>query len=114
MIAGHNVVVSPRAAVVQTKYVEEGEVVAAGTPLFTLVDLHDIWLRAYVPEDQIAEVEVGQGARVSIDSFPNRIFEGRVVEISSKGEFTPVNVQTVGDHVKTVILRSRSSSPTTI
>jgi len=102
VIAGHNVVVSPRAAVVQTKYVEEGEVVAAGTPLFTLVDLHDIWLRAYVPEDQIAEVKVGQGARVSIDSFPNRIFEGRVVEISSKGEFTPVNVQTVGDRVKLV------------
>jgi len=45
---------------------------------------------------------VGQGARVSIDSFPNRIFEGRVVEISSKGEFTPVNVQTVGDRVKLV------------
>jgi len=102
VIAGHNVVVSPRAAVVQTKYVEVGEVVAAGTPLFTLVDLHDIWLRAYVPEDQIAEVKVGQGARVSIDSFPNRIFEGRVVEISSKGEFTPVNVQTVGDRVKLV------------
>ena len=102
VIAGHNVVVSPRAAVVQTKYVEEGEVVAAGTPLFTLVDLHDIWLRAYVPEDQIAEVKVGQDARVSIDSFPTRIFEGRVVEISSKGEFTPVNVQTVGDRVKLV------------
>ena len=108
VIAGHNVVVSPRAAVVQTKYVEEGEVVAAGTPLFTLVDLHDIWLRAYVPEDQIAEVKVGQDARVSIDSFPTRIFEGRVVEISSKGEFTPVNVQTVGDRVK-LVFASRSA-----
>jgi len=102
VIAGHNVIVSPRNAVVQTKNVEEGEVVAAGASLYTLMDLQDIWLRAYIPEDQIRRVRVGQAAHVSIDSFPGRVFEGRVVEISSRGEFTPGNVQTRGDRVKLV------------
>jgi HlyD family secretion protein len=100
VIAGHNVIAAPRDAVVQTRNVEEGEVVAAGTPLYTLIDLRDIWLRAYVPEDQIARVKVGQIAHVSIDSFPGRVFEGRVEEISSRGEFTPGNVQTREDRVK--------------
>jgi HlyD family secretion protein len=102
VIASHNAVISPRNAVVQVKNVEEGEVVAAGTVLYTLIDLQDIWLRAYIPEDQIGRVEVGQAVRVSIDSFPGRIFQGRVTEISSKGEFTPGNVQTRGDRVKLV------------
>ncbi|HLJ59366.1 MAG TPA: efflux RND transporter periplasmic adaptor subunit [bacterium] len=100
VIAGHNVITAPRDAVVQTRNVEEGEVVAAGTPLYTLIDLSDIWLRAYVPADQIARVKVGQVAHVSIDSFPGRVFEGRVEEISSRGEFTPGNVQTREDRVK--------------
>jgi len=102
IIAGHNVITAPRAAVVQAKNVEEGEVVAAGAVLYTLIDLGDIWLRAYVSEDQIARVKIGQIAHVSIDSFPGRIFEGRVTEISNRGEFTPGNVQTRGDRVKLV------------
>jgi len=99
-IAGHNVIAAPRDAVVQVKDVEEGEVVAAGTPLYTLIDLRDIWLRAYLPENLIGRVRVGQIVHVTIDSFPGRVFEGRVEEISSHGEFTPGNVQTREDRVK--------------
>jgi HlyD family secretion protein len=102
VIAGHNVIVSPRNAVVQVKNVEQGEVVAPGTVLYTLIDLSDIWLRAYVPQDQIGRVKVGQAANVTVDSFPGRTFAGRVTEISSKGEFTPGNVQTRGDRVTLV------------
>ncbi|HYM90524.1 MAG TPA: efflux RND transporter periplasmic adaptor subunit, partial [bacterium] len=102
VIAAHNVITAPLGAVVQTKYVQQGEVVAAGTPLYTLIDLQDIWLRVYIPEDQIGRVKVGEAALVTIDSFPGRIFQGRVIEISSHGEFTPGNVQTRGDRVKLV------------
>ncbi len=102
VFSGYNTIVSPRDGVIQTKNVEEGEVVAAGTALFTLIDLQDIWLRVYIPEDQIGRVKVGQVAHVSVDSFPGRVFDGRVVEISSHGEFTPGNVQTQGDRVKLV------------
>ncbi|HEX4836505.1 MAG TPA: efflux RND transporter periplasmic adaptor subunit, partial [bacterium] len=102
VISGHNTILSPRDGVIQTKNVEEGEVVAAGAPLYTLIDPRDIWLRVYIPEDQIGRVKVGQVAHVSVDSFPGRVFEGRVAEISSHGEFTPGNVQTRGDRVRLV------------
>ncbi len=102
VIAAHNVITSPLAAVVQAKNVQEGEVVSAGTALYRLIDPHDIWLRAFIPEDQITRVELGQTAHVTVDSFPGRVFDGRVTEISSRGEFTPGNVQTRGDRVKLV------------
>jgi multidrug resistance efflux pump len=102
VLASHNVVTSPLDGVVQSKNIQEGEVVSAGTSLYTLIDLQDTWLRAFIPEDQIARVKVGQAAHVSVDSFPGRIFQGHVTEISSRGEFTPGNVQTRGDRVKLV------------
>jgi HlyD family secretion protein len=102
VIAAHNIITSPLNAIVQTKYVQQGEVVAAGTPLYTVIDLQDIWLRTYIPEEQIGRVKIGQAARVSVDSFPGRVFQGRVIEVSSRGEFTPGNVQTRGDRVKLV------------
>jgi HlyD family secretion protein len=102
VIAGHNTIQAPRDGVIQTKNVEEGEVVAAGAALYTLVDPQDIWLRVFIPEDQIGRVRIGQVAHVSVDSFPGRIFEGRVIEKSGRGEFTPGNVQTQGDRVKLV------------
>ena len=102
VISGHNTITAPRDGVIQTKNVEVGEVVAAGAALYTLIDPQDIWLRAYIPEDQIDRVRVGQVAHVTIDTFRGRVFEGRVTEISSKGEFTPGNVQTREDRVTLV------------
>lgn len=102
VVAGRNTITAPTAGVVLTKHIEAGEVVAAGTAIFTLIDPQDIWLRVYIPEDQIGRVRVGQQARVMVDSFPGRAFPGRVIEISSQAEFTPVNVQTREDRVKLV------------
>jgi len=45
---------------------------------------------------------LGQRAEVTVDTFPGRVFAGRVSEISSRAEFTPGNVQTKEDRVKLV------------
>jgi len=55
-----------------------------------------------VPQDQIGRVKLGRAANVTVDSFPGRVFPGRVTAISSRGEFTPGNVQTRGDRVTLV------------
>ncbi len=102
VVAAHNTITSPLDGVVLTKNIQAGEVVAAGTSIFTVIDPKDIWLRVYIPEDQIGRVRLDQRVRVTVDTFPNRIFEGRVIEISSKAEFTPVNVQSKEDRVKLV------------
>ncbi len=85
---------SPLAGVVLRKNLEAGETAALGVSILTLVDPRELWLRAYIPETEIGKVKVGQPARISVDAFPARGFEGRVTEIASEAEFTPKNVQT--------------------
>jgi HlyD family secretion protein len=59
-----------------------------------LLDTRVVWLRVYVPETQYGRIRVGDAAQVRVDSFPGRIFRGRVAAISSQAEFTPKNVET--------------------
>jgi len=102
VLASYTTVRAPSDGVVLTKNIERGEVVAAGTPIYTLVDLTDMWLRVFIPENQIGRVRLGQRAEVVVDTFPGRVFPGRVTEISNQAEFTPGNVQTKEDRVKLV------------
>ncbi|MBI2882302.1 MAG: efflux RND transporter periplasmic adaptor subunit [Candidatus Methylomirabilis oxyfera] len=95
-------ILAPLSAVVLTKRAEQGEVVNPGFPIVILIDPDDLWLRVYIPESEIGLVGIGQDALVTVDSFPNRRFEGKVVEISSKAEFTPRTVQTKKERVNLV------------
>ena len=73
-----------------------------GVSILTLVNPKEIWLRAYVPEEEIGRIKVGDPARVSVDAYPGRTFPGRVSEIASEAEFTPKNVQTKKERVNLV------------
>ncbi len=95
-------VTAPGSGIVDERYVEHGEVVSAGSLLFSIVDLQDCWIMAYVSEKSLGRVHTGQKASVSVDSFPDKTFPGRVVYISSEAEFTPKNVQTKEERVKLV------------
>ena len=93
---------SPVTGVVLRKNLEAGETANPRSPILTLLDVHDMWLRAYVPETDIGGVRVGQGARITVDAYPNRSFAGEVTEIASEAEFTPKNVQTKKERVNLV------------
>ncbi|WP_337286345.1 HlyD family efflux transporter periplasmic adaptor subunit [Candidatus Methylomirabilis sp.] len=95
-------ILAPLAAIALTKRAEQGEVVNPGFPILILIDPDDLWLRVYIPESEIGLVSIGQAAAVTVDSFPNRRFEGKVIEISSKAEFTPRTVQTKKERVNLV------------
>lgn len=95
-------IVSPADATVMAKLVQPGELVATGRPLATLVDLHEIYVRVYVPEREIGRVRLGDRARIRIDSFPNRDFAGSVTEIAQRAEFTPKEVHVKDERVKLV------------
>jgi len=93
---------SPIDGTVATLLVHEGEVALPGSAVLTLTDLSVVELVIYVPESKIGWVRVGQQAEVTVDSFPNRVFMGEVSYISQEAEFTPRNVQTEEERVKTV------------
>ncbi len=94
--------VSPIDGIVLSKNAEVGETVNPGASVLTLVDPHDLWLRAYVPEPDIGRLRIGQPAAVTVDAYPDRTFPGTVTEIASQAEFTPKNVQTRRERVNLV------------
>ena len=87
---------------VTVKDVEEQEYVQAGTPVLTLAQLDEVWVKTYVPETQLGKVRLGQTGEVISDTFPGKRYSGRVTFISPEAEFTPKNVQTKEERVKLV------------
>ena len=96
-------VIAPFNGTVATRTAEPGEVVMAGTAIITLVNLAEVYLRAFVPEGQIGRVRVDQPARVYLDSAPTKPIEAYVMRIDPRASFTPENTYFRGDRVKQVV-----------
>jgi membrane fusion protein YbhG len=96
-------VIAPFAGTVATRTAEPGEVVTAGTPVITLIDLSRVYLRAFVPEGQIGHVRVGQPARVYLDSAPTTPIDAVVSRVDPEATFTPENTYFREERVKQVV-----------
>jgi HlyD family secretion protein len=101
---GYATVVSPLNGVVISKNTEPGEYVAPGTPVVTVADIENVWLRAYIDESDLGKrnIVLGSPAEITTDAYPGEVYEGRVSFISSEQEFTPKTVQTSHERVKFV------------
>jgi len=86
---GDTVLASPLGGVVLSKNYEEGEFLPPGAVLATVADLSDCWVKVYLPSTVLGRVKVGAGADVRVDSFPDRVFRGKVRTVSDRAEFTP-------------------------
>lgn len=95
-------IAAPTNAVLETLSVRAGDVLAPDQDVATLLLTNHLWVRVYVPEPWLGRIQLGDKASVSVDSFPGRTFSGEVEQIARAAEFTPRNVQTVGDRVKQV------------
>jgi len=98
----NTVVEAPFPGLVTVRHRERGEAVSPGAPVVTLLDPDDRWVRIYVREDQVGRVRIGQQARITSDTYPDRVYAGEVVYIGSEAEFTPRNVQTSEERTKLV------------
>ncbi len=93
---------SPIAGMVLSKNLEPGEFAAPGTPVVTVGDLAKIYLRAYIDEADLGRVKVGQAVQLTTDTYPGKVYPGKITFISSEAEFTPKSVQTAKERVKLV------------
>ena len=89
-------IVTPIKGIVLEKYVEKGEFVAVGKPLFKIADTEQMFIRAYVTSAQLKNIKVGQKAKVFTDygDEQKKEYEGTVSWISSRSEFTPKTILT--------------------
>lgn len=97
-------IVSPVAGTVLTRYVEEGETVTSGKPIFRIADMNDVYVRAYFSTSQLADLKIGSKVKVYPDDGSNKLkeYEGTVTWISEQAEFTPKNIQTRDDRADLV------------
>jgi len=95
-------VVAPSAATVEVLDVRPGDLIAPNTPIATLLERDQIYVRIYIPETQIGHLQLGEKAEIHVDSFPNQVFNGVVDQINQQAEFLPRNVQTREERVHQV------------
>jgi HlyD family secretion protein len=93
---------APFAGLVTVRHREPGAVVPPGSPVLTLMDPDDRWVRIYVSGDRIGAVQVGSPVIITADTYADREYRGEVIHIASDAEFTPKNVQTREERVKLV------------
>ena len=88
--------------VVLVKAAHVGEVVAPGTTIISIGDIDRPLLRAYVPENKLGQIKIGQPVRITTDSYPGKVYNGKIAFIASEAEFTPKQIQTAQERVKLV------------
>jgi multidrug resistance efflux pump len=92
----------PSAAIVEVLDVRPGDLIAPNTPVATLLEKDQIYVRIYIPETEYGRIKIGQKAELRVDSFPNTVFDGEVEQINQQAEFLPRNVQTREERVHQV------------
>ncbi len=96
-------ITSPLDGTVLARYVEPGEYVQAGQPLFKLASLDSLTFRAYVSHAQLTRLRLGQEVTVGVDRADSIVaLPGRVTWIASAAEFTPTPIQTRDERVDQV------------
>ena len=94
---------APIAGTILTRSAEPGRVVASGQTVLTMVDLHKLYLRGFIPGGDVGKVKVGQLAEVYLDSNPKEPVPAEVIRIDPQVMFTPENTYFKDDRVKQVM-----------
>jgi HlyD family secretion protein len=100
----YTILSAPFNGIVTSRQVEPGEVISPAREVFTISDLTRVDLKIFVGEREIGKVKPGQEVEVQVDTFPEKVYRGKVAYISPEGEFTPKIIQTQKERVKTVYL----------
>ena len=89
-------IMTPTKGTILDKYVEQGEFVSVGKPLFKIANTEQMKLRAYVTSAQLQNIKIGQKVKVFADygDGQRKEYAGTISWISSRSEFTPKTILT--------------------
>jgi len=96
-------ITAPIAGTILTRTAEPGRFVAPGQTILTMVDMSKLYLRGFVPEENVGKVKVGQQAQVFLDSNPKEPIAATVIRVDPEAMFTPENTYFKDDRVKQVM-----------
>ena len=92
--------VSPRIGRVQYQLARAGEVVAAGAPIATILDLTDVYMTVFLPAADAGKLAVGDEARIILDPVPDYVIPAKVSFVAADAQFTPKTVETTDERAK--------------
>lgn len=86
---------APNDGIILTRINEKGTILAPGVPVYSMSLFKPLWARAYIKEEDLGRIKLGQKAYISSDSTRGREFKAHIGFISPVAEFTPKTVETV-------------------
>lgn len=95
-----SVLLAPRRGRVEYKLVQSGEVVAAGAPIATLLDLADVYMTVFLPARVAGRLALGGEARIVLDPAPELVVPATVSFVATEAQFTPKTVETADEREK--------------
>jgi HlyD family secretion protein len=85
---------------VQYQLARAGEVVAAGAPIVTILDLTDVYMTLFLPAADAGKLAVGDKARIILDPVPDYVIPASVSFVAADAQFTPKTVETTDERAK--------------
>lgn len=95
-------ILTSKDGVIETVNFKQGEYVAPGSPIATLLDNQNMWVKIYVPENILSSIKLNKEVTLKSDFLKNKTIKGKIIYISSEAEFTPMNIVTKKDRTKLV------------
>ena len=93
---------APAAARVESLELRPGDILAPNAPAATVLEDDQLYVRIYVPETQIGHVREGMEVPITVDSFGDREFKGKVEHVDARGQYSPRNLQTADERADEV------------
>lgn len=91
------VVRAPERCAVEVVAVRKGDLVPPNQPVVRALRAADLWVKVYVPETELGKIDPRLPVRVSVDAYPGKQYDGKVIQIANDSEFTPRNVQSIDE-----------------
>jgi HlyD family secretion protein len=92
--------VAPTAGRVEYKLVQAGEVLSAGAPVVSLLDLTDVYMTIFLPTSDAGRVGIGSEGRIVLDAAPAYVVPANVSFVAAEAQFTPKFVETENEREK--------------
>lgn len=102
---------APVSGRVQYRLAQPGEVLAAGAPVLTLLDLTDVYMTVFLPASAAGPLALGSEARLILDPVPQYVIPATVSFVASEAQFTPKSVETAEERDKLMFRVKLSIAP---
>jgi HlyD family secretion protein len=91
---------APSAGRVQYRVAEAGEVLPAGGKVLNLIDVSDVYLTFFLPEEAAGRIAIGSEVRLILDAAPGYVLPATISFVASAAQFTPKTVETASERQK--------------